>query len=178
MRPNGIESLSALRAALAEVLAPELQTPFAQDTASTLQMLLESLSAEWDTLADDLRRDNSSIVGLLRDARAAFGALDSNAESLAIISIIDEALAAPEPGSLVVSALSARHDMLGGALEQVLMALEDRVGEPGFEGFVDLRHAVYEHLRDVAARGWSFWDVASFREYMNRYRTERSQMTA
>jgi hypothetical protein len=32
-----------------------------------------------------------------------------------------------------------------------------------------LRSDAYRHLREVAARGWSFWDVFSFRERMARF---------
>ena len=52
MRPNGVESIRAVQSALAEVIAPELTSPFAQDAAQTLQMLLESLAADWDSAAD------------------------------------------------------------------------------------------------------------------------------
>ena len=54
MRPKGIESIRAIQSALAEVIAPALISPFAQDAAQTLQMLLESLAAEWDSAADQL----------------------------------------------------------------------------------------------------------------------------
>lgn len=176
MRPNAVESLGAIRTALAEVLGPELQSLFAQDTASTLQMLLESLSAGWDRAAADLHADNQTLARLLLDGREAFAAL-SNGDGASVVKIIDEALAAPEAESLAISALTARNNVLRAALEQVLMAVEDRAGEPGLDSLAPLRTAAYGHLREVAGRGWSFWDVASFREYMERYRTRGSQMT-
>lgn len=177
MRPTAVESLNALRAALAEVLVPELTSPFAQDTASTLQMLIESLSAEWDTAAEDLHRDNETLVHLLTNARVIFDS-DSNAESATLVRMIDEALTAPEAESLAISALSARNTVLRAALEQALVNIEDRIDYESPTDLAGLRAGIYEHLRDVAGRGWSFWDVASFREYMNRYQTERSHMTS
>ena len=38
------------------------------------------------------------------------------------------------------------------------------------EALMSLRSDAYRHLREVAARGWSFWDVFSFRERMARLR--------
>ena len=50
---------------------PELTSPFAQDAAQTLQMLLESLAAEWDSAAEQLRGDNETLARLLLSAREA-----------------------------------------------------------------------------------------------------------
>jgi hypothetical protein len=38
------------------------------------------------------------------------------------------------------------------------------------EALMAARSDAYRHLREVAARGWSFWDVFSFRERMARFR--------
>jgi hypothetical protein len=35
---------------------------------------------------------------------------------------------------------------------------------------VAMRSDAYRHLREVAGRGWSFWDVSHFRERMARLR--------
>ena len=45
MRPNGLESIRAIQSALAEAIAPELTTPFAQDAAQSAADVLESLAA-------------------------------------------------------------------------------------------------------------------------------------
>ena len=176
MRPNALESINALRAGLAEVLTPELQSAYAQDTASTLQMLLESLAAEWDSAAADLHSDNQALELLLRDVRDALN--DGNEGAHSLVTSIDETLAAAAGDSLVLSALSRRNVALRGALEAALVEIEDRIAQTkGSAALARARSAAYEHLRDVAARGWSFWDVASFREYMARYRAEQSQVT-
>jgi hypothetical protein len=178
MRPNGVESLGALRAALAEVLAPELTSAFAQDTASTVQMLIESLAAEWDTAAENLRADNGTLAPLLGEARDALRARAGNDEIASAVKEIDEALAATDDGSIAISALSSRNRMLRSALEKTLVAIEGCVDEREAGELTAVRAAAYAHLREVAGRGWSFWDVASFREYMARYRTAQSQVTA
>lgn len=166
MRPTGIESLNALRYGIAEVLTPELHSAFAQDTASVLQMLLESLSAEWDTAADNLRRDNGALRDLLERLRP-FAGPEAQAA-------IDGTLDEPEPDSVALSALAERNNSLRGALEMAMADVEDRAAD-GDRQLQEARSAVYQHLREVAGRGWSFWDVASFREYMMRYRTQASQ---
>ncbi len=38
------------------------------------------------------------------------------------------------------------------------------------EALMAARSDAYRHLREVAARGWSFWDVFSLRERMARFR--------
>lgn len=167
MRPNGPESIRAVQAALAEVIAPELTSPFAQDAAQTLQMLLESLAAEWDTAAEQLRRDNETLGRLLSVSRDAMkSAPDRNENFLATVSEIERRLREEPGASIAVSALAARNDALRETLQQILMAFEDTAGQPGFAAIESTREEIYQHLRRVASRGWSFWDVSSFRGKM------------
>lgn len=175
MRPTGIEALRAIQTALTEVIGPELQTAFAQDTAQMSQMLLESVIAEMDGAANDLLKDNDALVGLLGDFRAAAGAnADASEEISSAVTEIDEVLARPDPGSIAISDLAARNNELRAALETAVRVLEGVVGDPAFEPLAPVRAAMYRHLRDVAGRGWSFWDAASFREYMVKHRSERT----
>ena len=175
MRPTGIEALRAIQTALTEVLGPELQTAFAKDTAQVLQMLLESVIAEMDGAANDLSEDNGVLSSLLEDFRTAAGANAIPSRELAsVIKKIDEVLASPDPGSMAISDLAARNQELRAALETAVQVLEDVIDDPGFESLGTIRGAIYRHLRAVAARGWSFWDAASFREYMMKHRSERS----
>ncbi len=174
MRPSAIESLRGVQAALATVILPELQTMFAQDSAQTLQMLIESIAGEWDTTAEDLRRDNLALQEMLDQAQRALSALPKGNESAAsVVKEIDGALAAPADDSVALSALSARNARLRAALEALLVFLEDAAGAPGAEPLMALRRSAYEHLREVALRGWSFWDMMSFRERMASARAER-----
>lgn len=173
MRPSDIEILRGLQGALMSVVTPELHSLFAQDTVQTAQMLLEMLANELDTAADSLARDNRTIAGLLAQAREAIRALPQGGGGLASLAEeIDGVLAEPDDGSLAVSALNARHRRLSSALERVLAACEDAVGQPQQEPLMAVRAAIYGHLREVAIRGWSFWDVFSFRGRMTQIRAQ------
>jgi hypothetical protein len=176
MRPTGIESIRGAQAALAEAIVPELTTAFSQDVAQTLQMLLESLAGEWDTVAEDLRLDNRHLRGLLRDAAEAMRSAPSTAaEFAALVEDIDAAAAHPETASVAISALAAENNAWRALLERAAVLLEDATGDASLESLKPVRQAVYSHLRDVAARGWSFWDVASFRERMARERVGQAR---
>lgn len=171
MRPNSLEALKGIQAALNETVLPELQTVFAQDTAGVLQLLLESLAGELDTAAEDMRRDGRTMAALLADARAALQPFAGrNAELSSLVSEIGAARSEPEPESVVLSVLGARHVRLRAVLEKTICALEDRAADPEFASLLPARSEIYKHLRDVSMRGWAFWDMASFRELMTRLR--------
>lgn len=173
MRPDGLEAIRAVQTGLAEVIVPELQTPFAQDTAQMLNMLLESIAGEWDGRVADLRRDNETVVALLSRLRDAVQGSDGITGGFTSeIEAIDDVL--PEAGeeSLLASDLAARNRRLNEVLEPALQRIEDVTGEAGHEVLGPIRADIYRHLRDVASRGWSFWDMASFREYMARHRAD------
>jgi len=175
MRPTGLESLRGLQAALAETLIPELTSVHAQDAAQTMTMLLESLAAEADTAVADLTADIVAVERLLENARALVAELRQRNDKLgAIVSEIDGVLREAGDASLTISGLTARNNRLRAVLERLLCRLEDLRGESGSEGTDALSREVYRHLRRVALRGWSFWDVASFRERIVRARAELS----
>lgn len=178
MRPTALESLRGIQSGLVEAVAPELSSAYAQDVAQTIQMLLESLAGEADTAAHNLRADNEALATLLSQANTAIGALPMRNERLsAFVSEIEGVLAESDDGSLAVSALTVRNDGLRSTLERLLMAFEDLVDQPGMQVLNAVRAAIYAHLRRVAVRGWSFWDVSSFRERMARVKAESSQVT-
>ena len=173
MRPTGGESLRGVQTALAEVILPELQSMFAQDAVQVMSMMMESLAGEWDTAAQDLDCDNRALGELLSQAGSAISSLpQSNDSRAALVNEIESVLAEAPADSLALSVLGARHSRLKGVMERVLVELEEAVGQPGMEALDAVRQAVYRHLRRVALRGWSFWDVASFRERMVRARAE------
>ncbi|TMB86558.1 MAG: hypothetical protein E6J45_13700 [Chloroflexi bacterium] len=178
MRPNPDEVLAGIQAALAETLVPELTTAYAQEVAGTVQMLLQSLAAEWDTAADDLRRDNQRLRDLLGQGATVLSQSDAGNENIAsLVKDIESALARPPSEDLRVSALRAENEELRRFVERMAVLIEDLLADgPSKAGaeVSELRAAVYGHLRDVAARGWSFWDLAGFREYMSRLRAEQS----
>ena len=167
MRPSAVESLRAAQAALAEVIAPGLASAFALDSTQTLQMLLESLAAEWDTAAESLSRDNKTIRSLLSAAGEALTNAPAGNESLRpLVSEIEQRLRDAGTTSLMISQLASRNGSLRATLESVLVTFEDQTGRPGSEKIDEVRIRIYKHLKEVAARGWSFWDVSSFRGRM------------
>lgn len=165
MRPNVVESLRTIQAALAEHLAPELTSVYAQDMVQSLTMLLESLANEADTSAEDLRRENEALRLHLRAARG----IDGNGFAPAVVSQVDAALQIPEAGSVTLTDLLAEYQPLRAALEVLLVGLEtesSRLSEPA----LSLRRDIYAYLRGAAVRGWSLWDMMSFREKMAEVR--------
>ena len=167
MRPTGLESIRALQAALAEVIVPELTSAFAQDAAGTLQMLLESMAGEWDTAAESLHNDNDTLRALLSLSRDAIEKVESRNESLsALVTEIEDRLREAQGGSLTITSLTTRNDALRATLERIVVNFEDLTGEAGYEEVDAVRRRIFSHLRDVATRGWSFWDVSSFRGRM------------
>jgi hypothetical protein len=172
VRPTGVESIRAIQVAFAETIVPELSSAFAQDAAGTMQMLLESIAGEWDTAAEDLRKDNETICSLLSQSRHAIERVKSRNESLAaLVPEIESLLRQETDGSLTLTNLKARNDILRTTVEHVVVEFEGVTGEGGYEGVDVVRLKVFGHLRDVATRGWSFWDVSSFRGRMTALRS-------
>ncbi len=172
MRPTGIESIRAIQAALAEAIAPELTSAFAQDAAQTLQMLLESIASEWDTAAECLRQDNETLSALLSASRDPMMRASGRNERLAsIVTEIESRLREDAEDSVGLSRLTSRNNALRATLESILVAFEDLTGEADCQEVDEVRRSIYAHLGDVASRGWSFWDVSSFRGRMAAVRS-------
>jgi len=147
-------------------ITPEVQSLFGQETLALSQMLLEMLISEVDVAADNLARDNQTLCELLGRAVVVLRPVDS--------ALAEEAAAAsaePTDPSLTVAALTTRNQRLRGLLERLLVLCED-VAESAqaSQDLMAVRSEAYRHLREVAARGWSFWDIFSFRERMARLR--------
>ncbi len=171
MRPDAVEVLRGLQGALLGTVMPEVQSLFVQDTLQSSQMLLEMLANEWDSAADTLSRDNEALAEMLGRAGAAMRSLPGqDKEMQRLADDIVASVAAPAKVSLTISALTARNYQLRSLLERAVVACEDAVGEKGREALLALRAEMYGHLREVAIRGWSFWDALSFRERMARLR--------
>jgi hypothetical protein len=170
MRPTANESLRAIQTATTERLAPELQSPFAQEAATAVSMMIESLAAEEDTFAEDLRADNARLRDVLESAR---GALRRNEAGALIVTKIDGVLAQAGDERIAISSLSSENDRLNDALADLLELIEDSRGHG--DGLDTVRAAAYGHLRRVAVRGWSYLDVSGFRERIVKARAELSE---
>ena len=165
MRPTSVEVLRGLQGVLASDISREVESLFGQDALQTGQMLLEMLANELDGAADCLFRDNEALVELLGRGAEAIRSLDAG--------LADETRAALTEGadrSLTLSALSARNSSLRGLLERLLVVCDDASAGGEQAALIAVRADAYRHLRDVAARGWSFWDMLSFRERMAQLR--------
>jgi len=170
VRPTGLESIRAAKAALAEVIFPELTSAFAQDVAQTVQMLLESLAGEWDSAPANLQHDNEALLQLLGAAREALKGAGRNESISSAVTEVEDRLGDRSDG-LSLAELTARNDALRATLERILIVLEDITGAPGSEAIDAVRRDIYAHLRSVAVRGWSFWDITSFRGRMAEIRS-------
>jgi hypothetical protein len=131
---------------LFEVIGPEVRSPFAQHTLQTMFMLLESLAAEIGG-EESLAGDGERIDGLLARVKAAVDGGETQDEELVAV-----AKALPADGStrLVL-------------LERAIVALEAGSGQQS-ASLEAARKEIYGYLREVAGRGWSFWDMLSFRQ--------------
>ena len=165
MRPTPIESLRAIQTALAEQLTPELSSLFAMEASTAVTMLCESLAGEADTLVEDLIADSARLRDVLSSARDA---LARNGTATSLVSLIDGVLLEAGDRRLAVSSLSADNDRLSQALAQLLEFIEDADDET----LAPVRHAAYLHLRRVAVRGWSYFDVSGFRQRIIEARAE------
>ncbi len=170
MRPDAVESLRAIQGALNEALLPELQTPFAQEAAQAAAWLAESLAAELDTVVENLAQDNQVLRRILTDGQVQLAAAGGNIPASAAVNETESALAQTGSGSLKISDLTAENRSLMAALAVMLEQLEDMRGDPGDK--TELRTEAYRHLRQVAVRGWSFFDVSGFRERIVRARAD------
>lgn len=171
MRPTVSESLRAIQAATMERLVPELQSLFAQEAATAVSMLIESLAAEEDTLAEDLRADNERLRGILKSAREP---LRRNEGADSLVLKIDGVLAQAGDERIAISSLSSENDRLNDALADLLELTEDSQGDEDC-GLDTVRAQAYGHLRRVAVRGWSYLDVSGFRERIVKARAELSE---
>lgn len=172
MRPTAIESIRGIQAALAEAITPEMQTEFGRSVVQTLQMLLESLASEWNSAADDLYKDYEVMMSLLARCASEIAALPPRNDRLSsLVPEIERVLDVPQPQSLLISDLARRNNDLRLIIERLLVGLEDVIDERAYATMKTVRKEIYEHLRETAARGWSFWDAASFRERMARERS-------
>ena len=165
MRPNPTESLRAIQSAVAEQLVPEISSLFAIEATTAITMLCESLAAEADTLAEDLLADNARLREILSSARDT---LQRNGIAATLVSQIDGVLHEGGDRRIAISVLSEENDRLSESLAQLLEFIEEK----GDESLAQVRRAAYLHLRRIAVRGWSYFDVSGFRQRIVEARAE------
>jgi hypothetical protein len=165
VRPTVAESLRAIQGAIAEQLVPEISSLFAIEASTAISMLCESLAAEADTLAEDLLADNTRLRAVLSSARDA---LQRNGIGATLVSQIDGVLHEDGDRRIAISVLSEDNDRLSESLAQLLELIEERDDE----SLARVRSAAYHHLRRVAVRGWSYFDVSGFRQRIMEARAE------
>jgi hypothetical protein len=109
--------LYTIAGALVSQVAPQVATPFGQQTAGLSAMMATILAQEFDRAASRLVDENAAIVATFASAAtmALPGAL---AEKLAA------AVDAPPAADFRVSALQARNDSLRGLLVELHVAVE------------------------------------------------------
>ncbi|HEX5939114.1 MAG TPA: hypothetical protein VFZ12_02040 [Dehalococcoidia bacterium] len=145
MRPTAAESLRGMQASLLEVIGPELTSPFAQHTLQTMFMLLQSVAAELDG-AESVNSDAQRIDELLEGVATAAGTQ-----------------VVPELATMASELPAADDAGRWALLERAIVALEAGTGQQS-EELEAGRQEIYAFLREVAGRGWSFWDMLSFRQ--------------
>ena len=172
MKPGDNVSLRGVQSAIAGALVPELTSAYAQDAAQTLTMLVESLAGGWDSAVEDLVSGNARVRVLLSEAVSIFAVGGGNEPGASLVKVCEDAIAVPPTATLRISELTAESESLRAALEKVVEALEDVAAGSADASAMALRRSVYAHLRTEAGTGWSFWDVASFRERMVALKSE------
>ncbi|HXG42115.1 MAG TPA: hypothetical protein VNL95_05245 [Dehalococcoidia bacterium] len=173
MRPDQRESVLVVQGVLQE-LAREVSTDYARSQANMCLLLLQSVISEMDSAVHDLVQDTAALRELLAEARVALASLpDTEAADLA--AAIGAALEEAPPDDLRLSSLRPRRERLLGLLERFLCLCEDRLGTSGAEALGPVRSSAYRLLRRMALRGWSFWDVGSFREALVGWRNAAQQ---
>ncbi|MEX2237091.1 MAG: hypothetical protein WEB00_06125 [Dehalococcoidia bacterium] len=143
-----------MEAALLEVIAPEMQSSYAQHTLETMVMTVESVVQELESSAANLPADIQTMLELLEQLAVALQSGPPANDTLAAAALGDGVL----PGG----SANEIHTALLARLEAAIVELE-KLGDNRGEALETVRADIYLHLRDVTSRGWSFWDMLSFR---------------
>lgn len=141
MRPDATRVLYTVAGALAAQVAPQVATPFGQQTAGLSAMMATILAQEFDRAAARLVEENAAIVALFSSATAA--GLDST-----LATQIAAAVSDVRPVDFHVSALQARNDELRG----LLVALHAAVEESDTPAGRALNDAIWDELKESTRR--------------------------
>lgn len=141
MRPDPPKVIYGMMAALMRDIAPEVQTPFGQQSVGLTAMVLSLLAQEWDRAAARLVDENAAVAALLSRARQVVA-------GEALHERIDVAVAEASGRDLRLSALQAKNDALRSLLIDVHTAVERASGEAARE----LDMLIWNELRESTRR--------------------------
>ncbi len=175
MRPNDLELLRLIEGTMLE-LGQEVPSAYSKAQAQFCFMLLEDLANRWNEAAHHLFHDIRELEEILGQARDLLKRLPQDDPQVSsLLQTLEVALQGGVGEDLRLSALEERHRRLLGALERLLCLCEDKVNEPAYEALMPVRSRAYQHLRREAARGWTFWDILSFRNYIMKVKQSLPQ---
>lgn len=153
LRPNQIESLTALRRVLTDVVRPEVKEAYALAQIDHALIALNDLIARTPTLFPWLIESVDILRSLLGDVRSAIATRPADEPIRAVLSEIDSALETadePAPPYPVLDDLERRVTALRLALTAVVPALgRHGAGVPGVE---ELQARIRTYLRQNSAR--------------------------
>ena len=121
MRPDGLDVLAGLPAALTQHILPELETAWSQAELRSVLGLLETLAAEWDGAVEALVQENAALAAAC-SALAGNPALRSGLPA-ELAAALRKGASLPPPVDLRVRTLAERNTRLWSLLVPVLELL-------------------------------------------------------
>ena len=143
MRPYPDEVLRAIQSGVIAHFAPELDSNYGKAQFAFSMLLFNIATRDYDTAVPDLLEANSTLRGLLAEARSALDAIGSPPAQDGIATI--DALPAPAP-SLKLTDLRAENDALRAAVASLSPLIEPAADEPPLAPLRELRANLYAWL--------------------------------
>ena len=141
MRPQPPQVLMGMAGVLMMQVAPELQTPFAQQNIGSVAGILAMLAQDFDRAAARLAEENEAMVALFRRASTAV-------PTRPLQSRIVQEIAANPNADIHVSKLQAENDRLRRLLVEVHALVEPL---PGAEAAA-INEEIWDELRESTRR--------------------------
>ena len=141
MKPDAPRVFYGIIASTMRDIAPEMRTPFGQQSVGLLSMLLGLAAQDYDGAAARLAEENAALGELLAKARTVATGGDLHQR-------IDTALAEPTGRDLRVSALQKENDRLRALLIDVHAAVEAMPGEAARA----MNEAIWDEIRQSTRR--------------------------
>ncbi len=141
MKPDAPRVFYGIIASTMRDIAPEMRTPFGQQSVGLLSMLLALAAQDYDGAAARLVEENSAVTELLARARTVAADPDLHQR-------IDAALDEPPAHDLRVSALQKENDRLRSLLIDVHAEVEAMPGEAARA----MNEAIWDEIRESTRR--------------------------